>query len=331
LRRRLFSASFTLAVAVGCAGLRAEPIAVRRTEGVVHGFLVLRTLEGKTLADGELIQFAQGDLVTSRLLSAFVTVRSTMRPPEPRADPEARRQGRGGVRVRFPRGSSFQYHALFPTPTPCLPPSSVKYSRRHPSGHREERTPGNQVGNERLSLEWTPRSGESRAISRLHRPKNVDSCHQRFRVFTGFLDLSRGRRSSHNPKVAGSNPAPATKIPKGVRRRRPTPFFSSRAIRKRASLLAADRFSAVCAYQRPQGGQSPSHPLGQHPTRLFAGGSVKTRISSSLEDPRGVPYLFLWRERVVGSDSTLAPQLALAVARGERGATVRGLGRDVRD
>lgn len=71
MRRRLFSASFTLAVAVGCAGLRAEPIAVRRTEGVVHGFLVLRTLEGKTLADGELIQFAQGDLVTSRLLFRF--------------------------------------------------------------------------------------------------------------------------------------------------------------------------------------------------------------------------------------------------------------------
>ncbi len=52
-------------------GARAEPVAVRYTEGVVHGFLVLRTLEGKTLAQGDLAQVAHGDRVTSRLVFHF--------------------------------------------------------------------------------------------------------------------------------------------------------------------------------------------------------------------------------------------------------------------
>jgi hypothetical protein len=51
--------------------LRAEPVAVRHTEGVVHGFLVLRSLEGTHLADGELTQFARGDQVTTRLAFQF--------------------------------------------------------------------------------------------------------------------------------------------------------------------------------------------------------------------------------------------------------------------
>lgn len=51
--------------------LPAEPVAVRHTEGLVHGFLVLRTLDGKTLADGELIQVAHGPRVTSRLVFRF--------------------------------------------------------------------------------------------------------------------------------------------------------------------------------------------------------------------------------------------------------------------
>jgi len=49
----------------------AAPVAVRHTEGLVHGFLVLRTLEGSTLADGDLIQVARGDRVTSRLVFRF--------------------------------------------------------------------------------------------------------------------------------------------------------------------------------------------------------------------------------------------------------------------
>jgi hypothetical protein len=47
------------------------PVAVRYTEGLVHGFLVLRTLEGDTIADGDLSQVAQGDKVTSRVVFHF--------------------------------------------------------------------------------------------------------------------------------------------------------------------------------------------------------------------------------------------------------------------
>jgi hypothetical protein len=49
----------------------AAPIAVRHTEGLVHGFLTLRTQAGETLADGDLIQVARGDRVTSRLVFHF--------------------------------------------------------------------------------------------------------------------------------------------------------------------------------------------------------------------------------------------------------------------
>jgi hypothetical protein len=53
------------------AMLRAEPVPVRHTEGVVHGFLVLRTLDGTPIADGDLIQLARGMRVTSRLVFHF--------------------------------------------------------------------------------------------------------------------------------------------------------------------------------------------------------------------------------------------------------------------
>jgi hypothetical protein len=43
----------------------------RYAEGLVHGFLVLRTLDGKPLADGDLIQAARGDRVTTRLVFHF--------------------------------------------------------------------------------------------------------------------------------------------------------------------------------------------------------------------------------------------------------------------
>src|SRR5258708_11564210 len=66
-----------LAVLVACAALLdpgampAAPVAVRHAEGLVHGFLVLRTVAGDTLADGDLIQVARGDRVTSRLVFHF--------------------------------------------------------------------------------------------------------------------------------------------------------------------------------------------------------------------------------------------------------------------
>jgi hypothetical protein len=51
--------------------LRAEPVTVRYAEGVVHGFLVLRTLDGTSIADGDLIQVARGSRVTSRMVFHF--------------------------------------------------------------------------------------------------------------------------------------------------------------------------------------------------------------------------------------------------------------------
>jgi hypothetical protein len=40
-------------------------VAVRYLEGVSHGFLELRTQEGKPIADGDSIQIARGDIVAS--------------------------------------------------------------------------------------------------------------------------------------------------------------------------------------------------------------------------------------------------------------------------
>ena len=66
-----------LAVLLACAApfqtipLTAEQVPVRHTEGLMHGFLALRTLDGKRLADGEMTQIAEGDRVTSRLIFRF--------------------------------------------------------------------------------------------------------------------------------------------------------------------------------------------------------------------------------------------------------------------
>jgi hypothetical protein len=49
----------------------AEPVVVRHVEGLVHGFLSLRSPEGKLLANGDLIQGARGNTVTSRLVFHF--------------------------------------------------------------------------------------------------------------------------------------------------------------------------------------------------------------------------------------------------------------------
>jgi hypothetical protein len=49
----------------------AESVVVRYPEGVAHGFLVLRTLDGKPIADGESTQVAHGDRVTNRMWFKF--------------------------------------------------------------------------------------------------------------------------------------------------------------------------------------------------------------------------------------------------------------------
>jgi hypothetical protein len=55
----------TWALLLPSSVLSQSPIAVRYTEGLVHGFLVLRTLEGNVLADGEVTEVAHGDRVTA--------------------------------------------------------------------------------------------------------------------------------------------------------------------------------------------------------------------------------------------------------------------------
>src|SRR5438105_5528115 len=71
-------ARFTLiAILLACAAilqpnaLLADTIPVRHTEGLIHGFLVVRTLEGKALADGQMTQDARGDRVSNHLIFRF--------------------------------------------------------------------------------------------------------------------------------------------------------------------------------------------------------------------------------------------------------------------
>jgi hypothetical protein len=64
--------SFVLGIVVLCSGsATADQVPVRHQEGLIHGFLVLRTLEGETIADGDLIQNVHADRVTSRLAFHF--------------------------------------------------------------------------------------------------------------------------------------------------------------------------------------------------------------------------------------------------------------------
>jgi hypothetical protein len=56
---------------LGTSSLWADPVAVRQVEGEVHGFLVLRTLDGTIIADGDMTQVSHGREVTSRLVFHF--------------------------------------------------------------------------------------------------------------------------------------------------------------------------------------------------------------------------------------------------------------------
>ena len=51
--------------------LSAEPVTVHHIEGLVHGFLSLRSPDGKVIASGDLIQNMRDDRVTSRLIFHF--------------------------------------------------------------------------------------------------------------------------------------------------------------------------------------------------------------------------------------------------------------------
>ncbi len=49
----------------------ADPIPVRHKEGTVHGYLALRTLDGKIVAAGDVVQTVHGDRVTTHLMYRF--------------------------------------------------------------------------------------------------------------------------------------------------------------------------------------------------------------------------------------------------------------------
>lgn len=53
------------------AAARGDPVTVRFPEGTTHGFLILRSLQGQTLAHGELTAFPKGDGMESRLSWRF--------------------------------------------------------------------------------------------------------------------------------------------------------------------------------------------------------------------------------------------------------------------
>src|ERR1700681_3176676 len=67
------------------SALLADTVPVRHTEGLMHGVLVLRTLEGKAIADGQMTQDAQADRVTTHLVFRFKDVRSMRTRPYSRS------------------------------------------------------------------------------------------------------------------------------------------------------------------------------------------------------------------------------------------------------
>jgi hypothetical protein len=71
LRCCCLTAMLACAVLLLAGALSAEEIGVRYVEGSVHGFLVLRSTEGKSLAVGDLVQVIRGDRVISRLVFRF--------------------------------------------------------------------------------------------------------------------------------------------------------------------------------------------------------------------------------------------------------------------
>ncbi len=65
-------AGWVLCLLLACpAFVVAEPTPVRFAEGLAHGFLVLRSLDGKILANGDLIQTVRAGRVTSQIVFHF--------------------------------------------------------------------------------------------------------------------------------------------------------------------------------------------------------------------------------------------------------------------
>ena len=70
-RSRLIAILLACSAMLQPNALFADMIPVCHTEGLIHGFLVVRTLEGKVIADGQMTQDARGDRVTTHLIFRF--------------------------------------------------------------------------------------------------------------------------------------------------------------------------------------------------------------------------------------------------------------------
>jgi hypothetical protein len=60
-----------ISVCLFCGSMSASSVEVRYKEGLIHGFLVLNTIDGNPIAEGDLAQVVRGDRVTSQLVFRF--------------------------------------------------------------------------------------------------------------------------------------------------------------------------------------------------------------------------------------------------------------------
>ena len=67
MRTRSVAVLMICGCVLSAASSWAAPVAVRYKEGSLHGFLVLSTLDGAPIAEGDLTQIPQGNRITSRL------------------------------------------------------------------------------------------------------------------------------------------------------------------------------------------------------------------------------------------------------------------------
>src|ERR1700752_394540 len=71
VRARSLAILMIFASILSGASASAAPIAVRYKEGLLHGFLVLSTLDGDRIAEGDLTEVPHGNRITSHLIFRF--------------------------------------------------------------------------------------------------------------------------------------------------------------------------------------------------------------------------------------------------------------------
>jgi hypothetical protein len=70
--QRVLAFALVCAAAVAICALRAAPqVVVAHPQGLLHGWLVVRSEDGEAIADGELTQIARGERVTVRMVLRF--------------------------------------------------------------------------------------------------------------------------------------------------------------------------------------------------------------------------------------------------------------------